>query len=178
MSADSTVTLSFVGIVPDNATAIEVNFTATRGTAPSFLTVWPSGVDRPATSIVNWIGPEPHANNASVNLGTDQSIDIYNSFGTVDVVIDLMGHYIPAPIGPGPQGDPGPAGPAGAVGATGPAGTDGTDGPAGADGATGADGTDGATGPIGPAIPLSGWSETSAVPGYLTPAGQTGTFDP
>lgn len=132
-----TGTLSFAGVVPADARAVDLNVTVTAGSAPSFLTVWPTGGSRPDTSAANWVDSTPRPNGLTVKLGTDLSIDVFNRFGTVHVVIDLMGYYVDAPLG----GPPGPAGPAGP---TGPQGDTGSVGP------TGPRGDRGATGPTGP----------------------------
>jgi hypothetical protein len=41
--AETTATLSFAGMVPVDATAVELNITTTGGTDPSFLSAYPSG---------------------------------------------------------------------------------------------------------------------------------------
>src|SRR4029079_7062773 len=48
------VTLSLGDRVPADSTAVALNVTAVNGTASSYLTLWPSGIDRPVASSVNW----------------------------------------------------------------------------------------------------------------------------
>lgn len=129
LGADATMDLEVPGL-PDDATAIVVNVTVVHGTSTSYLAVSPTGGDRPATSSINWDAAGAIGNAATVQLGTDQSVSIYNQAGTVDVIIDLLGYYAPGGVaGEGPMG---PEGPAGVEGPMGPAGSPGLGaGPAG-----------------------------------------------
>ncbi len=110
-----TLDLEIKGL-PDDATAVSINVTVVDGTEGSFLTVYPKGSARPTTSTVNWDSAGAEANSATVVLGADKSLTIYNLKGTVNVVIDLLGYYALSPAGDGAAG---PAGPAGAPGAPG-----------------------------------------------------------
>jgi hypothetical protein len=89
------------------------------------MTVYPTGEARPNTSTINWSSNGAVANSATVQLHADRSVRIYNSAGTVNVIIDLLGYYAPSPVG---NGAAGPAGPTGATGPTGPQGLPGTGG--------------------------------------------------
>jgi hypothetical protein len=142
---------------PPGATAVVLNVTVTNGTAPSFLTVYPSTATRPLASNLNWLPNQTVPNQVTVALGSTGAITFYNAAGKVDVIADLEGYFIP-----GSSGATGPPGPTGATGATGPA------GPAGPAGVVGGTGADGAIGPAGPAGP-------QGVPG---PAGATGATGP
>jgi hypothetical protein len=129
MSAGGVLTLSLVNDVPADATAASINLTVVNGTIGSFLTLFPTGTQMPLASAINWADSLAHANSTVVKLGTAKSFDIYNLAGNVDVVIDLVGYYIPAPAagggsgGSGAQGPQGPVGPGGTTGATGAVGT-------------------------------------------------------
>jgi hypothetical protein len=98
--------------VPAEATAAAINLTVVNGTVGSFLTLYPTGMDRPLASAINWADNVAHANSTVIKLGTDKSFDIYNNSGRVDVVVDLVGYYIPSTGGGG--GGHRCAGPAGA----------------------------------------------------------------
>ena len=87
-------------IFPPTRTAVSINVTVVDGTEGSFLTVHPTGAARPTTSTVNWDSAGAEANSATVSLGTDQSVTIYNLKGTVNVVIDLLGYFAPIPGAP------------------------------------------------------------------------------
>jgi len=129
LGADVAMVLTVPGL-PDDATAIVANVTVVHGTSTSFLAVYPTGGERPATSTLNWNSAAAIGNAATVQLGSEQSVSIYNMAGTVDVIVDLLGYY--APGGAAAEGPMGPEGPAGVEGPMGPAGAPGLGaGPAG-----------------------------------------------
>lgn len=82
--------------VPDDATAVVLNVTAVATTQTGFLTVYPSGGDRPTASSVNFPAGTTLANHVTATLGSDGKFVVYNHFGTTHVVIDLLGYYSPA----------------------------------------------------------------------------------
>ena len=90
------LTLSLAAHVPADATAVALNVTATGGTAASFLTVYPTGSPQPNASSLNWSDSDSHPNAVNVQLGTNGSINIFNAFGQVHVIVDLNGYYVPA----------------------------------------------------------------------------------
>jgi len=155
LMAGQSVTLSLATQVPDDADAAAINVTVINGTAPSFLTVYPTGSARPESSTINWSGPAAGANSTTAKLGGDRQFEVYNSNGTVDVIIDLVGYYVPASFGSGSagaagaKGDTGATGAKGDAGAPGAAGAKGVDGTPGVKGDTGAPGVDGAPGAEG-----------------------------
>ncbi len=151
LRAGEDATVSFAQAVPAGTRAVDINVTTTGGTEPSFLAVYPTGMQRPITSAVNWNGPTSQANSIAVKVNNNYEIDIYNAFGTVDVVIDMMGYYIDAPIG-GQVGDDG---------AQGIQGTQGAPGSTGPQGPVGIQGVPGVTGP-------AGVSELQIVPGIAS----------
>jgi hypothetical protein len=126
--------------LPDYATAVAVNLTVVDGTEGSFLTLYPTGDPRPITSSINWLSSAAVANSATVQVGATHSVRIYNLKGTVNVVVDLIGYYAPAPLG-------GPIGPQGPSGVNGTNGINGINGVNGLPGVTGATGT--SSGPAG-----------------------------
>ena len=81
--------------IPTAAAGAAMNMTAIQPTAQSFLTVYPSGSDRPNASNLNWgAGVPPTPNKVDVALGPDGAIDVYNSIGTVHLAADLVGYYV------------------------------------------------------------------------------------
>lgn len=84
--------------LPSNTTAISMNVTVVGGTAPSFLTIWPSdATTRPETSSLNWVaGQAPTPNKVDVALSSKGKVKFYNLAGSVDVVVDVVGYYTPA----------------------------------------------------------------------------------
>jgi hypothetical protein len=79
--------------VPIQASAVVMNATVTRGTAASFLTIFPEGTSRPGVSNLNWAPGQTVANQVTVKLGSNGAITIFNAKGTVDVILDLAGFY-------------------------------------------------------------------------------------
>jgi len=73
-----------------NPTAVVINVTAVNPTNVGFFTVYPGLTSRPLASDLNWATWETVPNLVVVKLGTDGSI---NSFGTTDVIVDVMGWY-------------------------------------------------------------------------------------
>jgi len=83
---------------PAGATAVVVNVTVTNPTAPSFLTVFPTGALRPVASNLNYVAGTTIPNLVSVQVGSGGSITLFNAAGSTDVVVDLEGYYA-APSG-------------------------------------------------------------------------------
>jgi hypothetical protein len=140
LSADDTYTTSVTGsrgrcTIPSDATTLVMNVTAVNQNAPSFLTVYAAGTERPVTSSLNWDGGSgTTANAVTANISASGEMSFYNMDGQVDVIADVVGYYTSAPldgfytkaqidamisanpgaVGPkgdtGEQGDVGPAG--------------------------------------------------------------------
>ncbi len=79
--------------VPANAAAVVLNLTATEPTAASYLTVWPSGTARPATSNLNVAAGETAANLVVVGVGAGGAVSLFNLAGGVQVIADVMGWF-------------------------------------------------------------------------------------
>lgn len=97
--------------IPTEATGIASNVTIVNPTAPSFLTVFPSDAPRPTASNLNWTPTSPPTpNQVTVALGGTGAVKVFNLTGTVDVIIDVVGYYLPSAGGAtGPTGATGPA---------------------------------------------------------------------
>ena len=136
MVAGETRSMAMAGTagIPSDAVGVIVNLTAVHPTRSTWLAAWPTGVDRPATSVLNVAVGDVVQNAVTVRLGNGGSFDLYNSAGSVDVVVDLSGYFVPGSGAPGPQGPAGPPGERGPQGEKGEAGLDGTDGTDGTDG--------------------------------------------
>jgi uncharacterized repeat protein (TIGR01451 family) len=101
-----TGTPTSAGPVPADATAAVANATVDNTTAPSFLTVWPSDEVRPTSSDLNWVTGEIAANLVETGLSSAASAgppvapagswNIFNWFGTTNVIADLNGYYTPS----------------------------------------------------------------------------------
>lgn len=89
------VELDLSGAVPAGATAVVLNVTATGPTAKTFVTVYPHGADRPYVSNLIVEANETRPNSATVALGADRKVDLYNFYGSVHLIVDLGGYYAP-----------------------------------------------------------------------------------
>lgn len=199
IGATSTLTFTGAGLVGEcdlspNATALSLNITSVGATAESFYTAWPAGENMPTASHLN---PKPGqrvtGSGVDVSLSETGKFNLYNNAGTSDVVIDVLGVYVPGALGAegaagapgapgepgqdgsdgaaGPQGEQGPAGPQGEIGPFGPAGPQGDAGTDGVDGTSGVDGIDGEDGADG----QNGVDGQDGDTGPQGPAGQNGT---
>ncbi|MER5640397.1 right-handed parallel beta-helix repeat-containing protein [Kitasatospora sp. NPDC002227] len=79
-------------------TAVALNVTVTGTKAPGYLTVYPSGTDRPLASNVNFGWNHTIANAVIVPVGADGKIRVYDGGGSTDVVIDVVGYYSPSGV--------------------------------------------------------------------------------
>jgi len=86
------VQVAGLGGVPTGAISVVLNVTATDTTAPSYLTVFPSG-PTPLASSLNWTAGQTVPNLVTANLNSTGGITLYNDAGSVDVVVDVMGWY-------------------------------------------------------------------------------------
>jgi Glycosyl hydrolases family 18 len=81
----------YAGVPATGVAGVVVNVTVTRPDAPSYLTIYPCGVARPATSNLNFVAWQTVANLAEVSLGRGGAICIYNGNGNTDVIVDVEG---------------------------------------------------------------------------------------
>ena len=92
------------GVPATGVSAVVVNVTATNPTANSHLTVWPSGTAMPLASNLNFFPTLTVANRVMVKVGAGGRISIFNSLGTVDVLVDVNGWFTDATSGAGGSG--------------------------------------------------------------------------
>jgi hypothetical protein len=102
LGPSGTMTVTGTGIfdVPYQAAAIMVGVlpVPSPSTPTSYLTIYPSGA-LPHTSSVNFSGGRLVPNGVIMNLTTGpanaaQTSQVYNSLGSVDVVMDLLGYFL------------------------------------------------------------------------------------
>src|SRR4029078_7026789 len=96
VDAWSVVALCVVGVwcVPTTgAGAVALNVTATNPSAASFLTVWPTGADRPLASNLHFVSGQTIPNMVIVPVGAGGQVSFYNNTGGVDVVVDVLGWF-------------------------------------------------------------------------------------
>jgi alpha-tubulin suppressor-like RCC1 family protein len=95
---NQSVSLNLTGRIPADATAVSLNLTALDATAPTYVTAYPSGTP-PLASSLNLTPGEIVPNQVIVAVGPGDTIQLYNKFGTVDLVADLDGYYGPDTAG-------------------------------------------------------------------------------
>ncbi len=83
------------GGVPAGATAAVLNVTVTDTTAAGYLNVWPSLVSQPLASNLNWVSGQTIPNLVEVAVGGDGNVEIFNSAGLTDVIVDVEGFVGP-----------------------------------------------------------------------------------
>lgn len=100
LGANETATQQVTGAVgncnvPADATGVAMNVTIVGPTAASFLTIYPSDLaTRPTASNLNWAaGQTATPNKVDVKLSPTGAVKIYNRFGSVSVLADVVGYY-------------------------------------------------------------------------------------
>jgi hypothetical protein len=74
--------------------AVALNVTAVDPVDAGFLTVFPTGVSRPQTSNLNVTPKRTVANFAVTPVSQDGTVSVY-TFGRTDILIDLVGRWMP-----------------------------------------------------------------------------------
>ena len=82
--------------MPATAAAYSLNVTIVPHGGLGYLTVWPTGEDRPVISTMNSLDGRIKASGAIVPAGANGAISVFGS-GTTDVVLDIDGYFVPAP---------------------------------------------------------------------------------
>lgn len=99
LTADEEVDVDVTGTngectVPGDATAVSINLTGLDATSPTFVAIWPAGADNPGTSVLNLLpGQPPAPNKIDVQLSSSGAVTLYNAFGSVNLIGDVMGYY-------------------------------------------------------------------------------------
>ena len=111
LAANQTRTLQITGVtglrggadpVPKAATAVVMNVTAVSSSTGGLLTIYPTGTGLPRASNLNFGPGTATPNLVTVTLGQtsasapDRDVNIYNPIGTLDVVADVEGYFLPA----------------------------------------------------------------------------------
>jgi hypothetical protein len=90
-------TLALTG-VPADATAVVLNLTVTSPAGPGFVTVYPTGTERPNASSINVdVAAQTIANVVTVQIGSGDSVDIFSQ-PSADLIADVQGYYRPSAI--------------------------------------------------------------------------------
>jgi len=83
--------------IPSTAVAYSLNVTVAPNGPLVFLTVWPTGLTRPGSSLMNSYDGRVKANAAIVAAGTSGSINVFASTPTyTNVILDIDGYFLPS----------------------------------------------------------------------------------
>jgi len=86
--------------IPATATAVSLNATFTSPSAGGFLSVFPADKEWPGTSNLNFsAGQAPTPNAVTSALSADGRLAFRNDTGTVNLLIDVVGYYVPVGTG-------------------------------------------------------------------------------
>jgi len=89
------------GVPASGVAAVVINLTVTRATSSiGFVTAWPSNTTRPGVSSINYVAGVTRANIATVPMNSSGKMSLYNSAGSVDVIVDVVGFYGSEAVGP------------------------------------------------------------------------------
>jgi hypothetical protein len=96
LAEEHSTTLRVVGrgLVPATGVgAVVLNVTATSSTRASFVTIWPTGRPQPTASNLNFDREQTAPNMVIVPVGSDGTITMYNSAGSVELIVDVLGWF-------------------------------------------------------------------------------------
>ncbi|WP_285679795.1 hypothetical protein [Actinoplanes sp. NBRC 103695] len=95
-----------VGAVPTtNVKAVMVDITAKAPTANTWLTLWKGDESaRPGVGTINVVTGEQISNSAVVEVGANGKLNLYNSAGNVNVLVDVLGYFTNVRAASGPGG--------------------------------------------------------------------------
>jgi hypothetical protein len=87
--------------IPEAATALQLNVTAVNATETTHLTVFPSDADLPLASNLNpQLGHGTAYNAVTTRLSAEGQFTVYNLLGSIDVLADATGYFVPADMAP------------------------------------------------------------------------------
>src|SRR4051794_36124566 len=81
------------GVPATGVGAVALNVTVTNPTIAGFLTVYPAGASRPTASNLNFIPAQTIPNMVLVSVGAGGQVAFYNSAGSTDVIVDVLGWF-------------------------------------------------------------------------------------
>ncbi|MEA3276626.1 MAG: hypothetical protein U9Q81_15300 [Pseudomonadota bacterium] len=85
------------GVPSEGASAVVFNLTSTGASAPSFVTVWPTGEPRPIASNLNTEPGQDTPNLVIAKVGKGGQASLFNSAGQGHLIADLVGWFSDAP---------------------------------------------------------------------------------
>ncbi len=88
--------------IPGTAIAFSLNVTAIPSGPLDYLTIWPTGENRPGVSILNSPDGRTKANAAVVAGGTNGAVSVYAT-DTTNLALDINGYFVTTGSRPGDQ---------------------------------------------------------------------------
>jgi uncharacterized protein (DUF1501 family) len=91
------IDLAVTGVsgVPETATAVVLNVTATNVAAKSHVRVWPAGSGEPTTSNLNLASGVTRANLVVCQVGENGIVSLWNPIAECDLIADVFGYFAP-----------------------------------------------------------------------------------
>ncbi len=102
VAAGGTVGLTVTGVGGVPATGVDavvLNVTVDGGTAESYLTVWPNGEALPNASSLNFTVGQTVPNLVIAKVGESGKVNIFNAFGQVNIIADVVGCFTAQALG-------------------------------------------------------------------------------
>jgi len=96
ISAENSKSLLVAGRAGMPSTGVDsvvLNVTVTDPTAAGYVTVWPTGSIRPIASNLNFVPGQTVPNLVIAKLGPDGTVSFFNSAGTTNLVVDVVGWF-------------------------------------------------------------------------------------
>ena len=84
--------------VPLDADTVVLSVTAVNPTRRGYVTVWAAGTDRPLASNLNTVPGTISTNLVLARVSAAGDIALFNSAGTVDLVVDIVGFFVRPPV--------------------------------------------------------------------------------
>jgi hypothetical protein len=81
------------GVPTTDVAAVVFNLTAVVPSQGSFITAYPAGPTKPEVSNLNVDAGVTRANQVTVPVGANGAVSLYNAFGSVDMLVDILGYY-------------------------------------------------------------------------------------
>ena len=84
------------GIPSGGVSAVVANVTVDAPSAPSFLTLWPTGAPQPMASSLNFVAGQTVPNLVTVRVPPSGIVDFRNNVRSTHVLSDVVGYYVGA----------------------------------------------------------------------------------
>ncbi len=83
----------FGGVPTSGVSAVALNVTGTESSLSTFVTTFPAGSALPDVSSLNLAPAQTAANFVIVPLSASGQVSLYNAFGSVHLLVDVMGYF-------------------------------------------------------------------------------------